>query len=123
MSSSNSGCNCCVVMTVTPEISSSIRCATSIPTPSSERSGFPYPMTRIILSPCDGPKDVSLFVPQFNNQRHGAYGVCRAGKTGVITADGRLDPVQGPFLDVGAVHVLLGHLQDGAVHRRIILTC
>ena len=58
---------------------------------------------------------------QLDVQRHPADGMGRAAQARIEGADAGLDAVQDRFRDRGALHVVLGDLGHGAVHREIVL--
>lgn len=72
--------------------------------------------------PLDLFKDVAFGVRDFEEERHGAYGVGGTGETGVVTTDGTFHTVQGALLHIGAVHVGFGRFQNSLVHGRVILS-
>ena len=48
-------------------------------------------------------------------------GMCGAGETGIITADGNLDAVEDILGYVPALDILTGHVKHCFIHRQVIV--
>ena len=101
--------------------------AKHVETIAKEKAGYKSvtrPVARLMeFLTLDTAHDLAAGRPQLDEQRHLPEGMGRAGKTGVIAADSRLNPVEDALGNLPVFNIIFSNFINRAVYGGVIIAC